>query len=120
MKYPLVLEMGTGTALRSGSYTKAACRAVRDALWKNAIYIADVFDVDKSKMQVSVEIACQNPDQVDLDAVVGEFPYGTVDAKAVQGGLDIARPSEGDGPPTLMAHAAIRVGLDLVGKEANA
>ena len=59
-------------------------------------------------------------DQVDLDAVVREFPYGTVDAKAVQGGLDIARPSEGDGPPTLMAHAAIRVGLDLVGKEANA
>ena len=81
MKYPLVLEMGTGTALRSGSYTKAACRAVRDALWKNAIYIADVFDVDKSKMQVSVEIACQNPDQVDLDAVVREFPYGTVDVK---------------------------------------
>ena len=44
---PMLLELGTGTALRSGDYTKAASRAVRDALWHNSINVAEIFNTNK-------------------------------------------------------------------------
>ena len=53
---PMILELGVGSALRSGSYTKAACRAVRDALWRNSINLVEVFGADKSSMQIMAEI----------------------------------------------------------------
>ena len=45
---PMILELGVGSALRSGSYTKAACRAVRDALWRNSINLVEVFGAEKA------------------------------------------------------------------------
>ena len=33
----LILEMGTGTDLYGGDYTKAACRAVRDAIGHSSL-----------------------------------------------------------------------------------
>ena len=114
---PMILELGVGSALRSGSYTKAACRAVRDALWRNSINLVEVFGAEKSSMQIMAEIACQNPDAVDLNAVQAEFPYGNVAATAVQGGLDIPNPNKPDQPSAIIAHAAITVSLDVTKKE---
>lgn len=114
--YPMLLELGTGTALRSGSYTKAAQRAVQNALWHNSISLAEVFGAQKSDMIVDVEIACTQPDAVDLDAVRAEFPYGTISARAVAGGLDIAKPEMPDAAPTIIAHAAIKVSLNITAK----
>ena len=114
---PMILELGVGSALRSGSYTKAACRAVRDALWRNSINLVEVFGAEKSSMQITAEIACQNPDAIDLNAVQAEFPYGNVTATAVQGGLDIPNPNKPDQPSAIIAHAAITVSLDVTKKE---
>ena len=114
---PMILELGVGSALRSGSYTKAACRAVRDALWRNSINLVEVFGAEKSSMQIKAEIACQNPDLIDLTAVEAEFPYGNVTATAVQGGLDIPNPNKPDQPSAIIAHAAIIVSLDVTRKE---
>ena len=36
----MVLEIGMGTDIRGGDPTKAACRALRDALWHNSLSIA--------------------------------------------------------------------------------
>ena len=58
---PMILELGVGSALRSGSYTKAACRAVRDALWCNSINLVEVFGAEKSSMQIKAEIAAKIP-----------------------------------------------------------
>lgn len=113
----MLLEVGMGTALRSGNYTKAACRAVQNALWHNSISLAEVFDVEKHQMIIDVEIACQKPDHVDLDRVKSEFPYGQVTCRAVAGGLDIPNPNRPDAEPTLIAHAAIKVSLDVTSKE---
>ena len=33
---PMIVEFGLGTSLRRGSYTEAAARAVRAALWRNS------------------------------------------------------------------------------------
>lgn len=109
----LVLELGMGTALRSGSYTKAACRAVQNALWHNSLALVELFDAGKDSMVITAEIACQNPDQVDCETVAGEFPYGQVSVIAVPGGLDIAPPDKPEASPTIMAHAAISVSLDI-------
>lgn len=110
---PMFLELGMGTSLRSGSYTKAARRAVQNALWQNSINLADVFGAQKSDMIITVEIACQRPNAVDLDAVVAEFPYGRVKAIAVPGGLDIPNAHKPDTNPAIITHAAIKVALDL-------
>ena len=74
---PMILELGVGSALRSGSYTKAACRAVRDALWRNSINLVEVFGAEKSSMQIKVEIACQNPDAIDQPRLRRNFPMAT-------------------------------------------
>ena len=114
---PLILELGTGSALQSGSYTKAAIRAVQNALWHNSINLVELFGAEKSDMQIDVEISCQKPEEVDVDAVGSVFPYGQVSAKSVKGGLDIAHLARPDGPPTIIAHAAIIISLNLIKKE---
>lgn len=116
-KTVLVFERGTGTALRSGSYTKAACRAVQNALWHNSINIAELFGAQKSDMMIDVEIACQDPNAIDVDDIAVEFPYGQITVSAVQGGLDIAHPDMPE-RKTIIAHAAIKVSLDLIAQEA--
>ena len=110
---PMLLEMGMGTSLRSGSYTKAACRAVKNALWRNSINLDEVFGAKKSDMIISVEIACQKPNLVDIRPVIAEFPYGTVTAIVVPGGLDIHNAHKSDAHPAIIAHAAINIALDL-------
>jgi hypothetical protein len=39
-KKRVVLEIGMGTRIRAADPTKAACRALRDALWHNSLSIA--------------------------------------------------------------------------------
>lgn len=111
-KHRVLTEFGMGTSLRRRDYTQAAKRAVQDALWHNSINMAELFGFDKSAMQIDVEVAIQNPDAVDCDAVAAVFPYGQVTVTATHGGLDIPRP-EGGGNPTVIANAAISVAFDM-------
>ena len=115
---PLILELGTGSALQLGIYTKAAIRAVQDALRHNSINLAELFDREKSDMQIDVEIASRKLEKVDINAISMGFPYGKVSARSVKGGLDIVHPTRPDGPRTIIAHAAIIVSLNLIKKEA--
>tara|TARA_B100001175_G_scaffold256705_1_gene224837 strand:+ start:610 stop:975 length:366 start_codon:yes stop_codon:yes gene_type:complete len=110
---PMLLELGMGSSLRSGSYTKAACRAVNNAIRHNSINLAEVFGAKKSDMIIHVEVACNKPAEVDLQAVASEFPYGTITASAVPGGLDIPNAYISEANPTIIAHAAVRIALDL-------
>lgn len=110
---PLLTEFGLGTSLRRHDHTEAACRAVRDALWRNSINVAELFGRPKADMRVAVEIGARAPEAVDRDAVAACFPYGTVTVSVVEGGLDMPRP-DGDGAPTVMVVAAITVSLEGV------
>ena len=109
-KHRLLTEFGIGTSLRRQDYTEAARRAVKDALWRNSINLAELFGCPKDTMLIDVEIAVQQPDQVDTGAVKSVFPYGQVTVTAAHGGLDVPRPV---GNPTVMANAAISVSLNL-------
>ncbi|TCL10186.1 uncharacterized protein (TIGR02058 family) [Shimia isoporae] len=106
----LLTEFGMGSSLRRQDYTEAASRAVKDALWHNSINLAELFGKDKSEMFITVEVAVQQPENVETDVIAAIFPYGQVTVKPVKGGLDVPRP---DGNPTVIANVAISVALDV-------
>ena len=110
-KTRIVLELGMGTSLRRHDYTKAACRAVEDALWHNSLSFAEAFGFEKSDMLIDVEIGVQRPDEVDIHQVAAIFPYGSASIQVVEGGLDIAKP-DGVGH-TIIANAAVVVYFDM-------
>ncbi|CUH53199.1 Lin0512 family protein [Shimia marina] len=107
----LLTEFGMGTSLRRQDYTEAASRAVKDALWHNSINLAELFGKDKAEMIITVEVAVQQPEQLDTEVIAAIFPYGQVTVKAVKGGLDVPRTDGGN--PTVMANVAISVALDV-------
>jgi len=110
-KTRIVLELGMGTSLRRQDYTKAACRAVEDALWHNSLSLAEAFGFEKSDMVIDVEIGVQSPNEVDINQVAAVFPYGNVSVQVVEGGLDIVTP-DGKGL-TIIANAAVVVYFDM-------
>src|SRR5688572_4493584 len=65
----VILEMGTGNDLHGGDYTKAALRAVQDALHHSSLSIVRTLGLDARSMQVEVTIGVQQPDRVDAAAV---------------------------------------------------
>jgi len=107
----MVVEFGMGTDLGGADYTKAAVRAVKDALWHNSLTVADAFGVPRDEMQIEVHIGAGDPDQIDAEAVAKTFPYGKVVVKASEGGMDIPK-DEGD-DRTVLVNAAVIVSLDL-------
>src|ERR1700720_1657157 len=86
----MVLQIGMGTDIRGADYTKAAVRALRDALWHNSLSVADAVGLPVDAMQVEVTIGVSRPDLVDTEAVLAVLPHGGGTVRVVEGGLDIA------------------------------
>ncbi len=108
----VILELGTGNDLHGGDYTKAALRAVQDALHHSSLTMLRALKVNsKTEMFVNVTIGVQQPDKVDLEKVRLSLPYGIVTVKAVKGGLDVLDPENND--PAVIASAAVEVKLEL-------
>ena len=108
----VILELGTGNDLHGGNYTKAALRAVQDALHHSSLSFIRALKIGKSKLDVEVTIGVQRPDQVDLEVVRKSLPVGNVTVKATKGGLDVADPENND--PAVIASAAIAVRIEHV------
>ena len=109
-KKRMLMELGMGSSLRKQDYTRAACRALKDALWHNSLSITDAFGLDRSAMIIEVDVAVQRPEEVDIHEVAAILPYGQVSVRAVHGGLDVPKP---DGGITVIANAAVIVYLDI-------
>ena len=107
----ILLEIGSGNDLHGGDYTKAAVRAVNDALHHSSLVLLPTFNIDPNTMMVEVTVGVQRPEKVDANAVKAALRHGQVKVKAVNGGLDI--PNETPGDITVIATAAIEVHLDL-------
>jgi hypothetical protein len=93
----MVLQIGMGTDIRGADYTKAAVRALRDALWHNSLSIADA--------------AGLKPELVDKAQVLAVLPHGTGTVTVVVGGLEI--PNDAGTNSTVIANAAAVVRLDV-------
>jgi uncharacterized protein (TIGR02058 family) len=110
-KTRVILELGTGNDLHGSDYTKAALRAVQDALHHSSLAFIRSLKLDKSKIDVEVTIGVQQPAKVDLERVKASLPVGNVTVKAVKGGLDVPDPENND--PAVIASAAIAVRIDV-------
>ncbi|QEA38269.1 hypothetical protein FGL86_03735 [Pistricoccus aurantiacus] len=90
----VILEMGTGNDLYGLDYTKAASRAIQDALHHSSIVLFKSLGYDHTLMRVQVTIGVQEPDKVDTQALVAELPRGRAEVTAVQGGLNVEDPEQ--------------------------
>jgi uncharacterized protein (TIGR02058 family) len=104
-----VTEMGMGVDVHGRDATKAAKRAVSDAIRHSSLGFVRMLGKTPHDMFVDVTIGVPNPEAVDTSAVQKELPYGTVTVKAVKGGLEI--PGDG-GDAITIANAAVIVSLD--------
>ena len=105
------LQIGMGTDIRGADYTKAAVRALRDALWHNGLSVADAVGLPVDAMQVEVTIGVPRPDQVDQQAVLAVLPHGTGTVRVVEGGLEIV--NDAGTNSTVIANATAVVLLDI-------
>jgi uncharacterized protein (TIGR02058 family) len=110
-KTRVILELGSGNDLHGSDYTKAALRAVQDALHHSSLSFIRSLKIDKTQLDVEVMIGVQKPEQVDLEAIRKSLPVGNVTVKAVKGGLDVADPENND--PAIIASAAIAVRIEV-------
>ena len=109
----LFTELGRGVDLRGRDYTKAAVRALSDALQRNSLTVVPALGYPPEAMEVDVLVGVARPDEVDVDAVAAVLPYGTARVRPVRGGLDVEADA-GDGC-TVVANAAAVVWLDMDG-----
>jgi uncharacterized protein (TIGR02058 family) len=103
--------MGAGTDLHGRDYTKAAVRAVNDALHHSSLTFLRNLNIDPNSMQIEVTIGVQQPDAINADAVRAAFPFGEITVNAVLGGLDVADDERDD--VAVIASAAIDVRVDF-------
>ena len=107
----IILELGAGNDLHGGDYTKAANRAVQDALHHSSLSFLRALKIKPADMHVEVTIGVQKPEKVDAAAVKATLPYGQITVKVVKGGLDVPDPEAGD--VAVIASAAIAVRVEV-------
>jgi len=110
-KKRMVLEIGMGTDIRGAEPTKAACRAVRDALWHNSLPIAPALGQPVEAMIVDIHIGVPRPELVNKAEVLAVLPYGKGSVTVVEGGLEIA--NDAGSSSTMIANACVVVSLDI-------
>jgi len=86
-----IVEIGTGIDLHGEDVTKAACRAVRDAISRSCLCgIVEIMGIqDLNALDVEIVVAVPGPQNVDLDRVMAEVPIGRKTARAVEGGMTV-------------------------------
>ena len=105
-----ILEMGAGNDLHGGDYTKAAIRAVEDALHHSSLTFIRALKIDKDTLQVDVTIGVQKPEEVNTQQVKATLPVGKVSVRTVKGGLDVEDEIAGD--IAVIASAAVEVRIE--------
>ena len=111
----IILEMGTGNDLYGEDYTKAACRAVDDALHHSSLILFRSLGFDHADMDVRVTIAVQNPEKVDQAIVAAKLPRGNATVQVVKGGLNVA--DNVHNTKSVIATAAVEAYLDIDAKD---
>ncbi len=108
-----IIEMGMGNDQYGMDYTKAAGRAIEDAIRHSAIPLFEATGLGHDAMRVQVTIGVQEPDKVDCAALVERLPRGNATVTAVFGGLDVTNPDTGK--VLVIASAAVEAFLPKQG-----
>ena len=107
----IILEMGTGNDLYGEDYTKAACRAVQDALHHSSLTLFRTLGLDRDSMVVNITVGVQRPELVDTDAVAAQVPYGSVNVRTTLGGLNVVDAEAGT--TSVIASVGVEAQLEL-------
>jgi len=111
----VLLQMGSGVDLHGRDYTKAAQRAVEDAIRRTSLNFLKRWGLeDWSQLYISVTVGVPKPEEVDKDAVLAVFPFGQGEVEVACGGLELP-----DGDPeddAVMACAIVSLNMDVSGK----
>jgi uncharacterized protein (TIGR02058 family) len=102
--------MGMGVDVHGRDGTKAARRAVSDAIRHSSVGFFRMVGKTPHDMFVDVTVGVPDPGAIDTSAVAKELPYGTVTVTAVKGGLEV--PAEQGSDAIIIANAAVIVSLD--------
>ena len=105
MDHRIILETGIGTDLYGSDYTKAAIRAVNDALRHSSLTLLTELSLNPAEMTVKVTIGIQEPSSLDTKRVAAELPRGNAKVTAAKGGQNIL--SADGSSTTIVATAAI-------------
>ena len=100
---PYVLEFGMGVDLHGEDCTKAARRAVFDAVRHSSLPLLQEIRERGGTMLVDVTVGVPDPASVDVEVVKRELPHGEISVQATPGGLQVP------GSETIIACAAITV-----------
>lgn len=86
-----IVEIGSGIDIHGEDATKAACRAVKDAISRSCLCgIVEIMGIhDLNSVDVEIVVAVPRPQDVDLERVMAEVPIGRKTATAVEGGMTV-------------------------------
>ena len=104
-----IIEMGTGNDQFGMDYTKAAVRAIDDAIWHSSIPLFSATGLPHDAMRVQVTIGVAEPDKLDLERIADHLPRGRTTIQAVEGGLNVVNPDSGN--TLVIATAAVEAFL---------
>lgn len=113
-----IVEWGTGADLHGQDATKAACRAVQDAISRRCLCgLVEILHLqDLNAMRVDVIVAVPMPEQVQPEAVLSVIPFGRKTLQVVPGGMKapgLYQPELGDqSSDMIVANAAVTVWIE--------
>jgi uncharacterized protein (TIGR02058 family) len=114
-----LIEFGTGIDQHGQDPTRAAQKAVKDAISHSYLTgLKEILELkDLNKMVVKVKVAVPYPERVCPEEVLKVIPFGEKSLEVVHGGLlteGMALPELGDvSPEILMANAAVTVWVEV-------
>ncbi len=113
-----VVEIGSGADLHGGDVTKAAQRAVKDAISRSCLCgLFDILGIDSpQQMHVAIKLGVPHPEQIRKAEVLEMIPFGTTELEIVSGGLAVRGlnlPELGAGDTIVIAVAALTVYVDV-------
>ncbi|MDR1125442.1 MAG: Lin0512 family protein [Deltaproteobacteria bacterium] len=114
-----IVEFGMGADLHGRDVTKAAQRAVRDAISHGCLCgLYDILGLDGPKnLRIVLKIACPLPEELDRQAVLDSLPYyDDIELAVEPGGMmtkGIHHPSLGEGDDIVIALASLTVYVDV-------
>lgn len=105
----LIIEMGMGNDMYGQDYTKAAKRAIEDAIRHSSLPIFEATGLSHDEMRVQVTVGVQDPGALDCAALAAGLPRGRAEVRAVKGGLNVENPETGG--VIVIAQAAVEAFL---------
>ncbi|MEE2956805.1 MAG: Lin0512 family protein [Pseudomonadota bacterium] len=107
----MLLEIGMGNDLHGGDYTKAAVRAMQDAMHHSSLSMIRSLGIQWDDVNIFVTIGVQKPDAIDHKKIKAVIPSGQVSVTAVKGGLDVNDREADD--KAVIATAALEIMVEL-------